>query len=65
MLIYGIYIFYYAANDVKLLMDGRTIFCAIFFFVRPKKWCFNRKKTDGNSSSIVYKNDKFPNDTLK
>lgn len=55
MLIYGIYIFYYAANDVKLLMDGRTIFCAIFFFVRPKKNDVStEKKTKGNSSSIVY-----------
>lgn len=36
MLIYGIYIFYYAANDVKLLMDGRTIFCAIFFLFVQK-----------------------------
>lgn len=41
MLIYGIYIFYYAANDVKLLMDGRTIFCAIFFiFGSSKKMMF-------------------------
>lgn len=46
MLIYGIYIFYYAANDVKLLMDGRTIFCAIFYLFVQKNDVSTKKKNE-------------------